>query len=567
MVALPGVALFSEDSEISFQRASFCEATLDTVVTYANKGCSTDTISEVSLSGTGYTMPAASLPIFVQPDSTISFTLNFAAPDTGMFQGSLQLQVSSGETRTLSIPLSGAGFPHWGILSMPANSIDAGSFSICAGDTIVTDTLTNTGCDTLAITNMRLTGDTDFTIVSPVADSLIPPGEMLIVSVHFKPLAKDSRRASVTFHSANISGGDPGQDATFTLSGAGFRGTALLSVNVATLDVGQTFVCEERDTFVVIQNVGCDTVCVSNILVSPSNCIVTSGGGSFCLVPGEYDTILLRTQIDTTGGVLANIDSLTIISDADSALVPIALSREIVYPSPWALSVSAPDSCYAGESIVYKIFQHGSLSPDVTGVDLQVVFNGDMLVLNSIDEPNVSWPPGYYRDAAGFAHYILHISPIGTDSVLATLHLTAYQTIADTTPIMLDSVQVNSTVNLLTNCITNLTLSSSTFSIRYSCGGPLFSDALSGNLFNFSIDPNPALEIAQAHYFNGLSTPASATVFLEDALGRIVSEKQVTLVPGGGNAIQLDLGGLPAGVYCVRIAMLGESATARLVKE
>jgi hypothetical protein len=75
------------------------------------------------------------------------------------------------------------------------------------------------------------------------------------------------------------------------------------------------------------------------------------------------------------------------------------------------------------------------------------------------------------------------------------------------------------------------------------------------------------MESAQAHYLLRLSTPANATLFLEDALGRILSEKPVVLLPGEGNSIPLDLGELPAGVYCVRIAMMGESTTARLIKE
>jgi hypothetical protein len=75
------------------------------------------------------------------------------------------------------------------------------------------------------------------------------------------------------------------------------------------------------------------------------------------------------------------------------------------------------------------------------------------------------------------------------------------------------------------------------------------------------------MEIAHAHYRLGLGSPANATVFLEDALGRTVSEKPVVLLPGEGNSIPLDLSGLPAGVYCVRIAMMGESTTARLIKE
>jgi hypothetical protein len=453
LIALPNVALFSEGSAISLYRASYCEHELDTTVTFTNKGCTPDTILQVNLAGLGYAIPSTSLPLIVPPDSSIMFPLTFLAPDTGVFQGSLSVQAVSGESRTISIPLSGVGFPH----------------------------------------------------------------------------------------------------------------TGALAANSSTLNVSQTPICTELDTFVVIQDTGCDSVCITGVSVSPTSFIISGGGGSFCLSAGESDTIWLHTQVDTSGGNVTNNASLSILSDAKPSLAPISLSRGIIYPAPWMLSVSAPDSCASGQSIVYTILQHGSLSPEVTGVDFQLVFNDDMLMLESIVGLTIK-QTGYYRDASGFAHYLLHLSPAGMDSVLAMLHLSAYQTSVSTTPISIDSVQIYANVPLPTDCITDLTMQSSSFAIRYSCNGPLLADALSGRLFISNIEPNPAMEIAQAHYFLGLSTPANATVFLEDALGRIVSDKPVLLLPGEGNSIPLYLGGLPAGVYCVRIAVLGKSTTARLIK-
>ena len=211
--------------------------------------------------------------------------------------------------------------------------------------------------------------------------------------------------------------------------------------------------------------------------------------------------------------------------------------------------------------------QHDSLPPDVSSVDLQIVFNDDMLVLKGIDEPSVS-QTGYYRDAMGNAHYTLHISPVTKDSVLATLHLFAYQTRANSTTIYLDSIQIHSSDSAVApDCIATLSLASSEFSIQYDCNGPLLSEVLNGTPITFSVEPNPATEIAYIRYSLALSSPVSTTILIEDALGRIAESKQVELMPGNGNSLSLDLAQLPSGVYSVRIVHSGEAKTARIVKE
>ena len=347
LVALPsGVALFAADSAVALQRASFCERAIDTTVTFTNAGCAPDTIVQTALSGTGYSMTGASAPIVIPPDSSITFALQFLAPDTGLFQGALSLTVNSNETKSLSIPLSGVGLPPMGILSMPTSSIDAGGVSICSGDTIVMDTLSNTGCDTLVISNVSVAGDSDFTVVAPIGNSLIPPDSIGIVTIHFEPLAKGPRSASVSFQSSNLNGTGSSIDTGFAVSGTGSNGTMIVSAN-STFDVGLTSICQEIDTFVVVQNTGCDTLNITAASLSSSAFYLVNDSTQAQLTPGAYDTIWLNTQIDTTGGALVNIDSLTIVSDGSPSYTHIVLSREIAYPVTWRLYPSPPDSATA----------------------------------------------------------------------------------------------------------------------------------------------------------------------------------------------------------------------------
>lgn len=344
--------------------------------------------------------------------------------------------------------------------------------------------------------------------------------------------------------------------------------TPTLATRTPSLDLGKRYICDERDTFVVIRNAGCaGKVCVSDVKISPSGFIITRGGGSFCLDPGKSDTVWLHTQIDTTGGLTANTATITVTSDAQTPLAPITLTRKIVYPTQWNLSLSAPDSCNAGESVVYKILQHGSFSAGDTSLDLKLIFNDDMLHLSSIDEASVS-QTGYYRDAAGFAHYTLHISPVTANPILATLHLSAYQTRAATTTIALDSIHTSpNDISVAPGCITTLSLESSEFSIRYSCNSPLLSEALSGRLIIDGIQPNPASDEVRISYSNLTNESTSATLTIEDILGRTVIQKAIVLNVGISNYDMLTVTDLPSGAYLIRLSALGYRSSRRFVKE
>ena len=569
LVALPGgVALFSPDSAVALQRASFCERTIDTAVTFTNDGCTPDTILQTALSGTGYSMTGASAPIIIPPDSSITFDLQFVAPDTGLFQGALNVTVTSNETKTLSIPLSGVGLPPMGILSMPTRSIDAGGFSICSGDTVVMDTLSNTGCDTLIISNVSVAGDSDFTIVSTSGNSQIPPDSIGIVTIHFKPLAKGPRSASVSFHSANLNGTGSGMDTNFAVNGIGLNGTMILSA-APTFDVGPTSICEEIDTFVVVQNIGCDTLNITAMSLTSSAFYFTNDTVlSVLLTPGAYDTIWLNTQIDTTGGATVNIDSLTIVSDGNPSYTHIVLSREIAYPVTWRLYPSPPDSATVGTDVTFKIIQSSILPSNITTLDFTLTYNDDLLGFIRAEEPSVD-TVGYTRTADGLAHLRFQVTPVGSDSVVATLHFYPYVAASLQTFLDVDSIGFVSSLGGLNACIISdsaMEPAQTVFTLIPACG----TDELSGVLQNGSVSidnitPNPA----SGTIVVGVSSPSSISAELSiiDALGRTVNHQNVVLSAGAENPLLINIEDLASGIYAVELRGVGIVSMREFIKE
>jgi hypothetical protein len=76
--------------------------------------------------------------------------------------------------------------------------------------------------------------------------------------------------------------------------------------------------------------------------------------------------------------------------------------------------------------------------------------------------------------------------------------------------------------------------------------------------------PNPARRAVQAHYT--LGAPQTVTLDLVDVLGRRVRSVEMGPQPAGEHEVRLDLGGLRAGLYVLRLrGDAGAGATQRIV--
>ena len=331
-----------------------------------------------------------------------------------------------------------------------------------------------------------------------------------------------------------------------------------LQSSISSIDVGQTYICQERDTSVVIENVGCDTVCITQVSVVPTTFIVTSGN-AFCIAPGEQDTIGLRTQIDTSGGALTNNATLTLTTNPQTALGTFLLSREIEYPVQWGLHLSPPDSAIAGADVTYQVIQSGLLPTDITALDFTLTYEDDLLGFVRADEPSVT-PGTYVRTADGLAHQRIHVAPLTNDSVLSTLHFFPYVTRSSRTSINLENPTLVSSYNRSQDCIASVSTGQTGFTLQSECGYNKLSGFLdSSKVLIESIVPNPSSDAVQISFINPTSSAISYQVL--DALG----QTRLTGV-AASTALSLDVSSLPEGVYFFRAANgTGFTASSKLV--
>jgi hypothetical protein len=262
------------------------------------------------------------------------------------------------------------------------------------------------------------------------------------------------------------------------------------------------------------------------------------------LAPGALDTIHLVTQIDTTGSTLTNNASLTITSDADQPLAPIALSREIQYPTAWELNISPPDSAIAGVDVMFQVIQTGTLPADVTALDFTLTYEDDLLRFLRADELSVD-TIGYMRTPDGLAHLNFQVLQVSTVPILATLHFYPYVTRSSQTPIGLENLNFVSSLGRSNDCIASVTTSQTSFTLLPECGYPELTSFLqTGTIRINNIEPNPATDQVMINFFN---SGGPINYRISDALGNtrlsgVTSESD----------LKLDVSALPKGIYFIR---------------
>ena len=95
-------------------------------VTLTSSGTAPVTINSASLTGTGFSLSAPTLPITLNPGQAVTLNVQFAPVATGAASGNLTISSNSTANSTLVIGMSGTGDPHQVELtwSAPSSSVD-----------------------------------------------------------------------------------------------------------------------------------------------------------------------------------------------------------------------------------------------------------------------------------------------------------------------------------------------------------------------------------------------------------------------------------------------------------
>jgi photosystem II stability/assembly factor-like uncharacterized protein len=520
---------------LDFGALSTCNGVGDTSIVFTNSGCAPDTITQITVTGMGFTGSNDTLPIIVQPGDSVTFNYRFVPPDSGTFTGEVRLNVSSmGLTENPAITLSGKGVQGFGILAVRSTALQAGSFSFCAGDTTLFDTIANTGCDTLVISNIVFTGDGTFTLLSPSNDTLLLPGDSAIIQFYFAPRTKGAHAAMLSFHSQNIVN-DSGHTTTITLAGIGLNGTTQLFADTTARNFGALYACETRDTTITLYNKGCDTLFVDSGFASNGS-YATNAMYPIILPPDSSATV----RVLLTGDSAGMNGSLEFFSNANvgSKTAAIPLSASIIQPTQLHLSLSAPQSGENQAMVTFYLVLSGT--GNVSAVDtirFDLTHNDDLLSYVGASGAGLSVTGG-----AGTAplHFIL--SPIPASDTIGSLMFQVYLTDSSETPLTLSNISFTNSLKLPNDCVASIDDASSGFTYNFQCSEQMIQDAMAGVPITISsIEPNPAGSTIVIKLSASTSAPIAYT--LSDALGRSYA------VPQSGNT--LDVSSLPTGVYFV----------------
>ncbi len=541
----------------------------DSTLTFTNTGCAPDTITSLTLTGAGFTGVHDSLPIIVAPGDSVTLQYRFVPPDSGAFTGQVNLNVvSMGLTEHSSVSLSGSGVQGLGILDVRSMGLQAGSFSFCAGDTTITDTISNTGCDTLVISNINFNGDAAFSLVSASGDSLLLPGSTRVFQFTFAPRVKGAQSAMLTFHSRNIVN-DPGHDTTITLAGIGLGGTKILAADTSLRDFGALYACQSRDTTVTLHNAGCDTLFIDSGLVTNGS-YATNAVYPIILPPGDSAMVQVSLAADSAG----MNGTLVFFSNANQGddMVTIPVTASIIPPARLVLDLSPSDTATDGALVTCYVLLEGTVpSGAISGLQFEITHNDDLLTLLNVTgagltRVRLAGSPASTRD---LFTWVAPTSALRSDTI-GMISFQVYLSDSSFTPLTLSNVTFTNSRSLADNCIASIVDSGASFTYLYKCGEPLIQDAMLGTLpfVITGIVPNPAADeitISLAGWNAGegsivgdASSIHAVSVEMYDALGRSVltpaSPQPLSLL---GEGLAINVTNVPSGIYFIRVSSGG----------
>ncbi len=216
----------------SMSTLDFGSVTVNTSITrtisVSSTGTAPVTVNAVTVSGTGFTLTGATLPVTLNPGQSIPLTVQFSPATAGAASGQVAINSTSPSGPT-TVALSGSGTTALSPqLTLSGSSL---SFESVTVNTSTTQSLTlsSTGTAPVTVSSAAVTG-AGFSLVGGVLPVTLNPGQSMTLQIQFSPAATGPLSGQLAISSDSSSSGAT----TVALSGSG---TAALSPQL-TLSAG-----------------------------------------------------------------------------------------------------------------------------------------------------------------------------------------------------------------------------------------------------------------------------------------------------------------------------------------
>ncbi|HZQ20918.1 MAG TPA: choice-of-anchor D domain-containing protein [Terriglobales bacterium] len=331
-IPLSGTGIAAGQLSASPSTAAFGNVTIGNQLsvseTVTNTGGTSVSISNVAISGTGFSLNGIAAPVTLAAGQSTSFTIVFVPQSSGAASGNVTL-TSNAANPTLAIPLTGSGITPGQLTNNPATAA-FGSVNV-GNQQSLTETVTNTGGTSVTISQIGITG-TGFSLSGISAPKTLAAGQSTTLTVTFAPQAAGTASGSVT-----VSSNAPNPTLTIPLSGTGTSPQSTqLSVSPATLALGSVTVGSSGNGSGTLTATGGS---VTVTAASTNNSAFTVGGLSLpvTISAGQSVPFTITFSPQATGSASA---TLTVTSNAQPSTTTEALTGTGTAPASHSVNLS-----------------------------------------------------------------------------------------------------------------------------------------------------------------------------------------------------------------------------------
>ena len=282
-------------------------------ITLKNSGTSSLSISQVSVTGSGFAASGITTPLTLAAGQSVSLSVTFAPASTGSVTGSVSVTNGASASPT-SISLTGTG-----VQPQLAASPASASFGnvVIATSNSQTFTLSNPGSASVTISQANVTG-TGFSMSGLTTPLTIAPGKASTFNAVFTPTAASSTTGSISLVS-----NAPNSPPAISLSGTGMTATRLLGASPTSLSFGNVNVGSSGSLKVTLTNSGNSNVTISGVTTTGSGYSANGVSGNTTLTPGQSATLNVAFAPTAAGNPTG---SVLVASNATNSPATISLS-------------------------------------------------------------------------------------------------------------------------------------------------------------------------------------------------------------------------------------------------
>ncbi|MBS1902164.1 MAG: choice-of-anchor D domain-containing protein [Bacteroidetes bacterium] len=465
-------------------RSPLCEVA-DGSIVLTNPTCRTISVDSLTLAAP-FTVFPNQLPVQVQSGDSIRLRIRFTPTVRGPVSTQAMAHLSFYEpTATVTfdtlLTVMAVGFPGVSADSLSASMLQFDTLHLCESQAR-TITVYSTGCDSLSLGAITLSGDSDFVLQTQGTKS-IAPGDSIVLTVSFVPNSVGLKFAVITVPL------DSGGSISIPLTAASLRAVRRLTLDsVGTLTFDTSWVCEQQVKRVTLRNPSCDSVVISGVDWSSSSFRVLTPL-PLTLLPGSVTELEIISEPDTNGHPADNRSVASFRTNSDSAIPPVPCIMGIRYPKQVHFWLETdPTPLTAGQLWTATLKTNPHELDNISAVDLTLDYNNDLLEYRGHNSLNT------VVDSDGRNIHIENDSGLHIDSVnaLATFTFGVYLTTAEQTSLSMRDVRFNGDDSIFTGCHAVAFTISATFNYQNECGHPTLRDYLRGIPPQLRIVPNPS---------------------------------------------------------------------------